>query len=80
MKVSAFYLRAIGSHGRILSRGALHFRKASLVAVGVEDGMGVRWQLWESKRGARSCSLMLPVELRGGCTLGFLSEDEIHRS
>lgn len=37
VKVSAFYLRAIGSHGRILSRGGLHFGKASLVAVGVED-------------------------------------------
>lgn len=41
---------------------------------------GVKWQLWESERGASSCSLMLPVELRGGCTLGILSEDETHRS
>lgn len=39
VKVSAYYLRAVGSHGRILSRGGLHFRKVSLVAVGVEDGL-----------------------------------------
>lgn len=42
MKESAFYLRAIGSHGRILSRGGLHYRKLSTVAVDVEDGLEER--------------------------------------
>lgn len=39
MKKSAFSLRAIGIHGRILSRGGLHYRKVCTVAVGVEDGL-----------------------------------------
>lgn len=61
-------------------QGWAPFYKGLSGGSGCESPRGERWQLWESETGARSCPLMLPVELRGGCTLEILSEDEIHRS